>query len=85
MIAPVYPEALRSRHIEGDVCVQVLIDTVGRATITKILRESPYPELTDSVRAAVADEEYTPAITEDGIPHPARIAYCYRFRWDCKP
>jgi TonB family protein len=77
---PSTPRRSRLRRIEGDVCVKVSIDTSGRPTLLEIVKASPFPEFVAAVGAAVATEEFTPAMTKDGVAVPSRLTYCYHFR-----
>jgi TonB family protein len=60
--APVYPEALRSVNIEGNVLAQFAVDTTGRADMStfKVLKETN-PMFAAAVRAAVATTTFSPA------------------------
>jgi len=60
--APVYPERLRSAHIEGHVLVQFVVDDHGRPDMGtfKVLKSSD-AELTESVKHAVSGMSFFPA------------------------
>ncbi len=59
---PVYPEMLKNAGIEGEVQVQFVIDTTGRADINtfKVLK-SAHPEFTKAVRDALPKMRFFPA------------------------
>ncbi len=60
--APHYPEILRRANARGEVIVQVVIDTTGRADMSTLrVTSSTHPLLTDAVRSALARARYLPA------------------------
>lgn len=60
---PKYPDALRSANVQGEVLVQFVVDTTGRAEMStfKVLRSTDMLFLS-AVRNAVPDFEFEPAI-----------------------
>lgn len=59
---PTYPKAMRERGIEGDVLVQFVVDTLGRADLRTVraLRETD-PAFTWEVRQALKSAHFRPA------------------------
>lgn len=59
---PVFPELLKQARIQGQVLVEVVIDTTGRAELTtfKIVK-SPNPGFDQAVRASVQRTLFRPA------------------------
>lgn len=80
---PPFPETLKSQGIEGDVTVLVSLDTTGKVTSVKLIKESTYPEFNEAARAAALAEEFEPA-TRDGDPMPFTLSFTYRFRLEDK-
>jgi TonB family protein len=64
---PRYPDALRSANIQGEVLVQFVVDTTGRAEMNtfKVLRSTDML-FTSAVRRAVPDFEFEPAMIANG-------------------
>lgn len=59
---PVFPEALRSAGLAGDVLVQFVIDTTGRADIrTLTIIASTNDRFTESVKRALEKARFAPA------------------------
>jgi protein TonB len=60
--APVYPDHLRSQHVEGTVLVQFIVDQRGRPDMQsfKVIKSS-HAAMTESVRSAVNDMTFFPA------------------------
>lgn len=59
---PAYPESLRSAGTEGDVTVQFVIDTAGRAVMrTLTIISSTHAGFTDAVSRALAKARFAPA------------------------
>lgn len=65
-VAPIYPAAMKEKRVQGTVRIEGTIGVDGKVTITSLLH-SPDPALTDSVRQAVGQWRYTPAI-KNGLP-----------------
>ena len=61
-VAPRYPDALRKRHVEGEVLAQFVVDATGRADVTtfKVLRSSD-DLFTSAVRSALGGMRFKPA------------------------
>jgi TonB family protein len=59
---PQYPAALKSAKVEGDVLVQFVVDTTGRAEIStfKVLK-ADNQQFTDAVKTALPRMRFTPA------------------------
>jgi TonB family protein len=64
--APRYPDELRSRHIEGSVLAQFVVDTLGRPELAtlKILRQTDLA-FANAVRDAIPDMRFFPASIGD--------------------
>jgi protein TonB len=60
--APVYPEALRRAGLDGEVVVQFVVDTLGRAEpgTLQVLRTT-HPSLADAVAAVLPRWRFVPA------------------------
>jgi protein TonB len=59
---PVYPEALRSAGAAGEVLVQVVIDTVGRAEMATLeIVSSTHDRFSESVTRALSKARFAPA------------------------
>jgi protein TonB len=59
---PVYPAALRSAGVAGDVRVQFVIDTTGRADMRSItILSSTHPRFSDAVITALSKARFAPA------------------------
>lgn len=61
--APRYPEALLAKNIEGSTFVHYVVDTLGRVDTTTIrVIRTTAPDFAVSVRAALAEMRFRPAI-----------------------
>jgi protein TonB len=61
---PKYPDALRTRQVEGQVIVQFLVDDKGRADVASMqVVQSPHDMLTSAVRTALPQFRFEPART----------------------
>ncbi len=78
-VKPEFPPTLKAQGIEGDVPVIVWIDTEGKVTSVKILKESPYPEFNEAAKKAALADEFEPA-TRNGVPTPTTLKYNVSFR-----
>jgi len=78
-VKPEFPPTLKTQGIEGDVPVIVWIDTTGKVTAVKILKESPYPEFNEAAKKAAMADEFEPA-TRNGVPTPTTLKYNVSFR-----
>jgi len=59
---PAYPDALRSAGLAGEVNVQFVVDTLGRADVKNItVISSTHPRFTEAVMAALARARFVPA------------------------
>ena len=60
--APVYPEELRAKGVEGLVQTTYVVDTAGRVDTTTIrVTQSNDPRFTESVRTALGETRFRPA------------------------
>ena len=61
---PRYPEVLRRNGVRGEVTVEVVIDTTGRAEMESLrFIASDHPLLSDAVRSALGRAQFLPAET----------------------
>ena len=62
--APHYPEVLRRTGVHGEVTVEVVVDTTGRAQMESLrIVASDHPLMTEAVRSALARARFLPAET----------------------
>ena len=62
--SPRYPEILRRANVTGEVVVQVVVDTTGRADVSTLkVLSSGHPLLTESVLAILPRARFIPAET----------------------
>ena len=63
---PHYPETMRAANIQGQVLVQFVVDTMGKADMGtfKVLK-STHPDFTFAVRSALPDMDFSPAMLKD--------------------
>jgi TonB family protein len=60
--APVYPEALLRRHVEGSVLVRYVVDAAGRPDSSSLrILYATHPEFADAVRRALPRMRFRPA------------------------
>ena len=64
-VAPVYPEEAKKNHIQGDVVVQLNIDTEGNPTDVTVVQG--HPALADAAVTAIRQWKYKPYLL-DGKP-----------------
>ena len=76
---PPYPDMLKTQGVEANVVVMVTLDSTGKVTKVKILKEAPFPEFNEAARRHALSEEYEPAL-RDGVPIPYSLTFMYRFR-----
>ncbi|MBN2344475.1 MAG: energy transducer TonB [Deltaproteobacteria bacterium] len=74
-----YPAALKSKGIEGNVMVLIVIDEAGRVQKVRILKSSGYREFDEAALQAARKEVYSPAF-RDGKAVEYNLKYTYRFR-----
>ena len=76
---PRYPETMRSQRISGEVLVQFVVDTTGRADLRtfKILR-STHPDFAWAVRLILGRYRFLPAETE-GRKVPMYVQMPFKF------
>ena len=74
-----YPPELKSKGIEGNVMVLIVIDEQGAVQKVRILKSSGYREFDEAALKAARKELYTPAL-RDGKAVEYNLKYTYRFR-----
>ena len=63
--APIYPAELIEQAVEGSVLTNFVIDTTGRADTSTIeIIQSTHPLFAQSVRMAIPDMRFSPAMTQ---------------------
>ncbi len=81
--APVYPPDLLAAGTEGVVYAQFVVDTTGLVDTTSIrLLTSPHPHFSESVRAALAEMRFRPAVR---ARHKVRQLVEQHFRFTVVP
>jgi protein TonB len=79
---PAYPEALRSKQIEGSVMVRFIVDTLGFADSSSFrVIEATHPGFADAVRSALPRMRFLPAETA-GRHVPQLVMQLFRFVLD---
>jgi TonB family protein len=79
---PVYPPALRERHVQGEVFVQFIVDTAGRPDMATLqVVRSPHYLLTAAVREVVPHIRFEPARAAgvESKPLPVMAGVAFRF------
>jgi TonB family protein len=76
---PQYPESLRSKRIEGEVVLEVVVTTEGKAGRIRV-RQSSSPELADSAVSAVRQWQFKPATNPRGEPTSVVVPIELSFR-----
>ncbi len=79
--APVYPQAARSRHIEGWIKVQFVVDERGQVEQIEVLAAEPQGVFDQSVLRCVAGWRFKPG-TVEGRVVKARVQQTIRFQLD---
>ncbi|MBN2804760.1 MAG: energy transducer TonB [Deltaproteobacteria bacterium] len=74
-----YPQVLKSKGIEGNVVLLIVIDVYGKVQKVRILKSSGYPEFDKAALSAAEKELFSPA-KRDGSPVEYNLKYTYRFR-----
>ncbi len=64
--APIYPENLRRRNIEGAVTVRITVGADGLVENVEILQSSGYDEMDAAATEAVYKYRYQPAVSSNG-------------------
>ncbi|MFN0057009.1 MAG: energy transducer TonB [Planctomycetota bacterium] len=65
---PRYPKSALDRKVEGYVRVRVMVSTEGKAEVVEIIDAEPESVFEESVKNALADTQFTPAMNSDGRP-----------------
>ncbi|MBN2715866.1 MAG: energy transducer TonB, partial [Deltaproteobacteria bacterium] len=78
-VALPYPQELKSKGIEGNVMVLIVIDEKGVVQKVRILKSSGYREFDEAALKAAREEVYSPAV-KDGKAVEYNLKYTYRFR-----
>ncbi len=79
---PSYPDALRSAGVGGEVLVQFVVDTLGRADLTRFaVVSSTHERFTDAVKRALAKARFAPA-EFDGrrVPQLVRMPFVFSLK-----
>ena len=74
-----YPPDLKSKGIEGNVMVLIVIDEEGVVQKVRILKSSGYREFDEAALKAAQKAVYSPAL-RDGKAVEYNLKYTYRFR-----
>lgn len=62
MVAPRYPKDLKAENVEGEVLMQFVVDTMGRAELNSMrVLKSSHPLFAEAVRESVRASQYLPA------------------------
>ena len=64
--APIYPENLRRRNIEGAVGVRIIVGADGLVENVEILQSSGYDEMDAAATDAASKYRYQPAVSSNG-------------------
>ena len=77
--SPVYPEIARKQGIEGDVLIEMVVDTAGRVHTARVL----YGPVVfhDAARAAALSSVFAPA-RDNGRPIPYRVIQRFHFQFE---
>jgi TonB family protein len=75
--SPVYPDAARAAHVQGDVAVDLLINELGKVAGLTIL--SGPPMLQDAAFDALRRRKYAPAML-DGKPVSTHVVVVIHFQ-----
>lgn len=83
--APEYPDALRERRIEGEVLVQFVVDTMGRADMRTFRLLGPrrvYREFVESVINALPKMRFSPAERRGcKVKQLVQLPFAFKLRW----
>lgn len=79
VIRPIYPQLSRRLGETGDVSLQFMVTTAGRAENIRILRGSGFRRLDEAAVSAVRRARFTPA-RRLGQPAEAEMSIVFRFR-----
>lgn len=67
-VKPDYPAALKAQHIQGDVRLEVVVDTTGKVSKVTVISSSGFDELDQAAVAAAWREQYDPSPVPHLIP-----------------
>lgn len=76
-----YPEEARQLEVEGDVVMEVAIDSAGAVVSVKVLKD-PGAGLGKAAAKALRKFRFSPALDTAGTPVPYTIKYVYSFVLD---
>jgi protein TonB len=79
LVQPIYPDAARRRHEQGEVLLRVEVTADGHPTAVTVARSSGFAVLDAAAMAAVQQWYFHPA-TRGGVPIAARAEVPIRFR-----
>ncbi len=77
VVAPVFPEEVRKKNIEGEVSVMIAVDPQGNVSDVTIL-QSPDPLLSEAVAIAMKQWKFEPKL-KDGAPQAFNAKQTYVF------
>ena len=77
-VEPIYPDVIEEQGIQGDVVLEVEIDSNGVVLNAKVL-ESLHPQVDQSAIDAVQQFLFTPYLDENGIAQASTIQYRLSF------
>jgi TonB family protein len=84
--SPLYPPALRDSHIEGEVLVQFVVDTMGRADMRTFRLLGParvYREFAVAVIETLPRMRFTPAERRGcKVRQLVQLPFAFKLRWD---
>jgi TonB family protein len=77
--SPEYPKAAKSKHVEGTVVLQVVVQPDGSAADIQVVK-SPDPDFAEKAVEAVEKWRFRPARDRDGQPVATRVPIEVTFR-----
>jgi len=66
-VAPVYPEEARAEKVQGEVVLDLAVDTDGAVSEVNVVKD-PDARLTEAAAAAAGQWKFEPARTSEGKP-----------------